>query len=54
VSQSPLAQRGTFAAEAATLLAVEAGVEHPHGEGLSRYLQQTEAALRGAQARPAG
>jgi hypothetical protein len=39
----------TFAAEAATLLALEAEVEHPHREALSRYLEQTESALRAAE-----
>jgi hypothetical protein len=34
-----------FAAEAATLLAVEAGIEHPNRDALVRYLREIEAKL---------
>jgi hypothetical protein len=37
-----------FAAEAATLIAIEAGVEHPNRDRLVRFLQATEAKLRKA------
>ena len=43
---------GSFAAEAATRLAVEADVEHPNREALSTYLQTVERELAAARGWP--